>query len=376
MKNNKISVIFFVSILSLAGVGISYAGFTDTISVYGMVNTATVELEIIPWFSGTWVWKIWDLDYIPADPDWPGLDIIWDYAGEILICSGFTQFKPTDIMIEDWLGVENGQYELISFSEAGPGGTHGDIESDIDFEYNNIFPCIDFSADFIIHYIGSIPAKIDPEIIIETMYPEGDHGWLDELYNYDNPEHPDWGINIEAYRAYVWYNVQDDSVANVDITDEVILPGFQLHYCDNIYVQVTIHLPQDDKWQGLYGEFFTKIGVTQWNDQCIDEPPIVVIEYPEDGITVESAYITVTGYATDDFGLFSEGYKHKWEANPTGVAISGTIPMPYPTYLPLSYPFTLELGWNEITFFVTDDAGQYGEDSVEIYFYIPPGPTP
>ena len=55
--NNKIGTVFLVSMLALAGLGASYAGFSDMITVYGEVATATVELEITG-YSGTWVYKV------------------------------------------------------------------------------------------------------------------------------------------------------------------------------------------------------------------------------------------------------------------------------------------------------------------------------
>ena len=78
MRKNRIGALFMVSVLALAGIGISYAGFTDTITVSGTVNTATVDLDIIA-YSCTKVWKIWDWPpYLPPPdtyepPQIPGL---------------------------------------------------------------------------------------------------------------------------------------------------------------------------------------------------------------------------------------------------------------------------------------------------------------
>ena len=46
MNSSKIGTIFFVSVLALAGIGISFAGLTDIIHVYGSVSTATVDLDV------------------------------------------------------------------------------------------------------------------------------------------------------------------------------------------------------------------------------------------------------------------------------------------------------------------------------------------
>ena len=59
MKTNKIGTIFLVSILALAGIGVSYSGFIDVIKVHGEISTAYVDFEIEK-YSGTWVWKDFD----------------------------------------------------------------------------------------------------------------------------------------------------------------------------------------------------------------------------------------------------------------------------------------------------------------------------
>jgi len=97
-----------------------------------------------------------------------------------------------------------------------------------------------------------------------------------------------------------------------------------------------------------------------------DNPPIVVIESPADGTTTSNPTITVSGYAEDDFGVASFGYKHEWTGDLE--AISGTLTPPYPTHHPFSQVFNLHLGWNRITIFVQDSAWQQAEDQIEIYY--------
>jgi len=43
---SKIGVIFLVSVLALAGLGISYAGWTDAINVTGSVQTGHVGFDV------------------------------------------------------------------------------------------------------------------------------------------------------------------------------------------------------------------------------------------------------------------------------------------------------------------------------------------
>ena len=56
MKTIKISTLFLVSILAIAGIGISLAGWTDTISVTGTIQTGQVNFKVTG-YSGTWAWK-------------------------------------------------------------------------------------------------------------------------------------------------------------------------------------------------------------------------------------------------------------------------------------------------------------------------------
>jgi len=124
-SSNKIGTVFLVSMLALAGLGASYAGFSDIITVYGEVETGTVEIEITE-YSGTWVYK-----YLPT--------------GDVVITHIPNEYSG------------NPDYLLVAWSEAmaDPQGTY-----DVKMEWNNIFPCIDFMADIKVHYLGSIPGFV------------------------------------------------------------------------------------------------------------------------------------------------------------------------------------------------------------------------
>lgn len=99
-----------------------------------------------------------------------------------------------------------------------------------------------------------------------------------------------------------------------------------------------------------------------------DNPPIVVIQTPTDGSSFTSPDITVTGYATDDFGLTSYGKQHEWTGDQQ--ITSGTLPSPYQTYYSFTEVFTLREGWNRITIFVSDTAAQSGQDQIEVYYNV------
>jgi len=121
-----------ISVLALAGIGISYAGLTDTINIYGNVNTATVQFDILEdSYSGTWVWKIYD-----QGPN--------QYGYEITV----TDDPDFSVTTEEGM--------LVSYALSRPpetGETH-----DVYFEFSNLFPLIPFEASFQFK-TGSIPVK-------------------------------------------------------------------------------------------------------------------------------------------------------------------------------------------------------------------------
>jgi predicted ribosomally synthesized peptide with SipW-like signal peptide len=53
LGKDKIGAMFVIAMLSLAGIGIAYAGWTDTIQITGTISTGSVDWDIIE-YSGTW----------------------------------------------------------------------------------------------------------------------------------------------------------------------------------------------------------------------------------------------------------------------------------------------------------------------------------
>lgn len=241
MRKNKIGAVFLVSALALAGIGITYAGFTDTISVYGTVSTATVELDIEA-YSGTDVYKVWGTG-APTD--------------ETYIFRGYSFERKTLVDVQAMY--PNAQVELISSAWSHDYEGPGDF--DFAMTFDNLFPCIDFTADFILHYEGSIPVKVN--IAQWIMYTD----WLEELYLAG-------GVSIKAFRCTVPNPDQPIGPDNYPTkTEQVVDLGTQLHFCDYVIVELTLHLPQNNYWQGKTGEFSGKVGVIQWNDMCDDQQP-------------------------------------------------------------------------------------------------------
>jgi len=237
MKKNKIGTIFLISMLALAGVGISYAGLTDKISIYGTVTTGTVDLTIEE-YSGTWVWKVYD------DPD------------ETVITHDSTVTYPE----------EEGM--LVAYAKGRDVKDSDPPGYDAVLDFHNLFPCIDFMADIVFHYVGTIPAKIT----------NIDYDWTGELIDTDGDEIPDTDfidvlmqMAIDTGGAYgLTYSLYklDKDTGLYTIPIDV---GYQLHECDYIKIIVTIHLPQKNKYQDLAGTGYVEIDLLQWNDECDEE---------------------------------------------------------------------------------------------------------
>ena len=226
-----------IAVLALAGIGMSYAGFTDTINVYGTVTTGTVDLEIDS-YSGTWVWKVFDA------------------VDEIVV----TDDPAFSVDPEDGF--------LVSYAK-GREVTASDPEGyDAVLEFDNLFPCIDFTADIVFQYKGTIPAKVI------TM----NWDWAgDEVTKPDGTVIEDFisWLMANGHMTGAFYRCNEDGEL-FDPAEEVTL-GYQLHEGDYFKLVVTIHLPQENWLQDLEGDGYVNIEVRQWNDQCEEEeeePPV------------------------------------------------------------------------------------------------------
>ena len=218
MKTAKLGAIFLVSVLALAGVGIGYAAWTDTLYIEGTVNTGSVGWEFTD-YSGTWVYKDHDDDscYVSS----------WNISEELM---------------QQW------NKELIAYAEAYEGiDDHHAI-----VVFDNLFPCIDFVADLEITYTGTVPGKINALGFYDlNTYPE--NYWPDD----------DDEIAIDQYTTIeIW--VYD--AAGYQIYYGVPYCGLQLHEGYTIYAEMTIHLPQDNSLMDLSGEFGVFAEVIQWNE--------------------------------------------------------------------------------------------------------------
>ena len=112
MKSAKLGAMFLISVLALAGIGMGYAAWTDTITIDGTINTGDVEWHFTA-DSGTWVWKIYGtgeptneiiIDHVGYDQAyWQG---IYEFCTVELIAYSEAVIGATDheaTVYEDWL---------------------------------------------------------------------------------------------------------------------------------------------------------------------------------------------------------------------------------------------------------------------------------
>jgi hypothetical protein len=214
----KISILLLVLVLALGSLGVAYARWSDTVLISGTVNTGDVDINVID-YSGTSVYKV------------PGADNeTWIYKGPVTV-----PFDPPA-----------GSFE-VAHAWALPGAA----EDEVFVEFANLFPCIDFTADILMRYDGSIPAKITvADLVVTILKADGSPAIV-----------PD---DVEV--SIVFLNAQGVPVPEC----------FQLHEGDTVYAAITIHIPQTDADANLdmmsaSGRISGTIEVVQWNEACL--PP-------------------------------------------------------------------------------------------------------
>lgn len=222
MRNNQIGAIFIVSALALAGIGVSYAGFTDILTVHGTVQTATVEFEDLS-YSGTWIYKVFGGTAPPTD------EMYVDYDG-LTMTELETMFPGSTI-------------QLISSATAQ------DDTSDFDtiFNFQNMIACTQYKID-IKAGIGTIPVKV----IGLTLTPLNGANWILPLIETDEIHYELW-ILRDGVRTQIFV-------------------GGQVHPGDILEIDVWVHIPQNNAYQGQSGSIQVTVDIQQWNDEC--NPPV------------------------------------------------------------------------------------------------------
>lgn len=216
----KTGLMFLALVIALAGIGVGYASWTDTITIEGTVNTGSVDIDMMK-FSGTWVYKV------------PDHGTVWQHGWGT---AGDRPQAPTD-------GV------LIAYAETVGIGLDDDGDSDGRTDdadtaivvFDSLFPGL-FMVDFLVHYNGTIPAILSAEI-------SGD-AWLEALWNAG-------GAGVVVYAS--------NEAGTFDHASPIVEPIVQVHYCEWYLVKLWIDIPQEDTMMRLSGSFTATVTATQWN---------------------------------------------------------------------------------------------------------------
>lgn len=204
----KIGLVVLALMLALGALGVGYARWSDTITISGTVNTGSVNINVVQ-YSGTDIYKM---------PDDSLFRIHWYTA------------RPEP--------PEGGL--LVSSAVAQP-GTEDDT---VVVTFDNVFPCQDFIVDWLMQYVGTVPAHINVAWSVD-------------------------GIPAE------WVVVtKNDGMAGYD--DSYPLPEppavWQMHQDDFGSLYVKIHVPQTPEnpnleAMGQSGTITMTVEAVQWNEQ-------------------------------------------------------------------------------------------------------------
>jgi len=216
----KIGLLALALVLALGALGVGYAAWTDTITVTGTVNTGSVDLAIVE-LSSTFVYKV---------PDLPK-------QNETVIVHQRVNMRPSDGFT--WHVINDPPIPANGILVASATAT-SPADDTITVTFDNAFPLETLTADFLVHYVGSIPVKVDAAIT---------SAWGDaELL-----------AGVSAVHFYEW----DEATG---MGAEIVNCPVQLHYCDYVYCVMTLDIPQEDQYMNLNGGFSAEIFAIQWNE--------------------------------------------------------------------------------------------------------------
>lgn len=230
-RMGKLGIFMLTLVFAIGAMGAAFASWTDTVVIEGEVTTGSLGYEVCE-FSETWVYKV-----VEADSNYGPIGT--------LVNSGVPLDDATLLYIAsaDWEGQVPG---------TPPDGCIAGANQSYNVTFDNLFPCPDFCADIVIHYVGSVPARLSPE----TVIPEGeDYDWLRNLWGTES-------FYMEAYRGSM-----NDTTGEIDWEDTPVdLEGLQLEYCDYVKIWWCIHIPQDNTLMNQRASFTTTIDMVQWNE--------------------------------------------------------------------------------------------------------------
>jgi hypothetical protein len=122
------------------------------------------------------------------------------------------------------------------------------IDDAVSVWFTDIFPCQDLMADILLHYDGSVPAKLFAEVTDVS----GDQLLIDNLE-----------VEFIAFKLLPGFEPGMD--AHQYLGEQVDI-GVQMEECEYILVDMWVHLPQNNDLMNLSGKFAARILAGQWNE--------------------------------------------------------------------------------------------------------------
>ena len=181
--------------------------------------------------------------------------------------------------------------ELISYAYTRDPTPQDPDNYDIVMEFSNLFPCIDFVADFVFT-VGTIPVKVT-DIYYEILTGEG---WIEGLINNG-----------------IYATMRDPEQNPVELCS-------QIHRDEEITVELHIHLPQNDDLQGVSGSGYARLEIQQWNEECDGgTTPDKIVNLPDFTITSVPTTPGVVGPSYWDHAITGTGYDGPGGDNPYNV---------------------------------------------------------
>jgi len=215
----KIGLLSLALVLALGTLGIAYAAWTDTITIEGTVNTGTLNIDPVA-FSSTYIYKDTDSDEIATYFE------VKNALGQVVYFEGTIPEHKV----------------LVASAVSEPDG-----EDAVSFNYSNLFPCQTLVCDVLLHYDGSVPAKVN-----------------DISWEFTGDQGGDWITPLLSGDVVGYARIYDEE--NEELTDIVVEEGYQLHECDYVLVWLEFHLPQDDTLMNRSATGTATIEVIQWNE--------------------------------------------------------------------------------------------------------------
>ena len=223
-RTDKIAAIFIATIFALSGLGVAYAAWTDTITIYGDITTGVVE------------WEFWAapsvLDTCAPPPYYPPVEADWNCDPDYGFFDEFEQ--PTE-----WYRTDK---------NVGWGYAEKIDPHTIKFELYNVYPGYYNHIDWWVHGLGTIPIKIESVTITDAD--NNQIGYLKEA-----PLSP---------ASYIYLDIDNDGYNDTQIKWGNHW-GTQLEFCNTADMSFGICFLQPlDQNQDI--TIYISIQAVQWNE--------------------------------------------------------------------------------------------------------------